>query len=72
MALIRIAKAKPLEGFKVELTLTTGEVVRRDLQPFLNGPVFDESAATKSNFGGCGPRTEPWYGRTALTFAPTL
>ncbi len=41
MALIRIAKVKPLEGFCVELTLTTGEVVRRDLQPFLNGPVFD-------------------------------
>jgi Protein of unknown function (DUF2442) len=41
MALIRIAKVKPLEGFNVELTLTTGEVVRRDLRPFLNGPVFD-------------------------------
>jgi hypothetical protein len=41
LALIRIAKVKPLEGFKVELTLTTGEVVRRDLRPFLKGPVFD-------------------------------
>ncbi len=41
MALIRIAKLRPLEGFNVELTLTTGEVVRRDLRPFLNGPVFD-------------------------------
>ena len=41
MVLIRIAKAKPLGGFNVELTLTTGEVVRRDLQPFLNGPVFE-------------------------------
>ena len=41
MALIRIANAQPLEGFNVELTLSTGEVVRRDLQPFLNGPVFD-------------------------------
>jgi hypothetical protein len=41
MGLIRIAEVKPLEGFNVELTLTTGEVVRRDLQPFLNGPVFD-------------------------------
>ena len=41
MALIRIAKVRPLEGFNVELTLTTGEVVRRDLRPFLNGPVFD-------------------------------
>jgi hypothetical protein len=41
MALIRIAKVKPLGGFNVELTLTTGEVIQRDLQPFLNGPVFD-------------------------------
>lgn len=41
MALIRIAKARPLDGYEVELTLTTGDVIRRDLQPFLNGPVFD-------------------------------
>jgi len=41
MALIRIAKVKPLEGFNVELTLTTGEVIRRDLEPLLNGPVFE-------------------------------
>ncbi len=41
MALTRIMKVNPLEGFDAELTLTTGEVVRRDLQPYLNGPVFD-------------------------------
>jgi hypothetical protein len=41
MALIRIAKAKPLDGFRVELTLSTGEVVERDLEPLLKGPVFD-------------------------------
>ena len=29
MSLIRIAKVKPLDGFNVELTLTTGEIVRR-------------------------------------------
>jgi hypothetical protein len=41
MGLIRIVKAKPLDGFKAEFTLTTGEVVERDLKPFLNGPIFD-------------------------------
>ena len=41
MALIRIANAKSREGFNVELSLNTGEVVRRDLQPFLDGRVFD-------------------------------
>ena len=41
MALIRISKVRALNRFEVELTLTTGDVIRRDLQPFLNGPVFD-------------------------------
>jgi hypothetical protein len=50
MALIRITKVKPLEGFNVELALTTGEVVRRDLQPFLNGPVFDLIRSDEEQF----------------------
>lgn len=50
MALIRIAEVKLLEGFNVELTLTTGEVIRRDLQPFLNGPVFDLSRNDEQQF----------------------
>jgi hypothetical protein len=41
MALVRIAKVRPLSGFEVELTLTTGDVICRDLRPFLDGPVFD-------------------------------
>jgi hypothetical protein len=41
MDLIRIAKAEPLNGFKVELTLTTGEAIQRDVGRFLSGPVFD-------------------------------
>ena len=41
MTLTRIAAVKPLEVFDVELTLTTGEVIRRDLHPFLNGLVFE-------------------------------
>jgi hypothetical protein len=31
---MRIAKVKPLSGFEVELTLTTEDVIRRDLLPF--------------------------------------
>jgi hypothetical protein len=50
MALIRIAKVKPLEGFNVELTLTTGEVVQRDLRPLLNGIMFDSIRADEQQF----------------------
>ena len=41
MGLVRISDVKPLDQFQVEVTLTTGEVVRRDLGTLLNGPVFD-------------------------------
>lgn len=41
MALVRISNVKPLNEFHVEITLTTGEIVQRDLRPLLNGPVFD-------------------------------
>lgn len=41
MALIRISNVKPLNAFQVEITLTTGEVVRRDLSALLTGQVFD-------------------------------
>ena len=41
MAMVRIVDVRPLNGFQVELKLTTGEVVQRDLRPFLLGPVFE-------------------------------
>jgi hypothetical protein len=50
MALIRISSVKPLNGFQVELTLTTGEVVQRDLRPFLNGPIFDSIREDEEQF----------------------
>jgi hypothetical protein len=50
MRLSRIAEVKPLEGFEVELTLTTGEVVRRDLQPLLEGPIFDSIRSDEHQF----------------------
>ncbi len=40
MALVRISNVKPLDDFQVEITLTTGEVVRRDIGPLLEGPIF--------------------------------
>jgi hypothetical protein len=42
MKLVRIREAKPLGSYRVELTLTDGRVVERDLGPMLVGPVFSE------------------------------
>jgi hypothetical protein len=50
MTLIRITEVKPLDGFNVELTLTTGDVIQRDLQPFLNGPIFDSIRNDEGQF----------------------
>ena len=50
MALIRISNVKPLTAFQVEITLTTGEVVRRDLSALLTGPVFDSIRTDQDHF----------------------
>ena len=42
MRLVRIREAKPLDSSRVQLTLTDGRVVERDLEPMLVGPVFAE------------------------------
>ena len=42
MKFVRIREAKPLGGYRVQLTLTDGRVVERDLGPMLVGPVFSE------------------------------
>jgi hypothetical protein len=42
MRLVRIREAKPLNDYRVLLTLTDGRVVERDLEPMLVGPVFAE------------------------------
>ena len=52
MALIRIVEAKPLEHFNVELTLTTGEIIQRNLEPLLQGPVFDSIREHEEQFRG--------------------
>lgn len=41
MKLVRIRDAKPLGDHRVELTLTDGRIVQRDLGPMLVGPIFD-------------------------------
>ena len=42
MKLVRIREARPLGNYRIELTLTDGRVVERDLGPMLAGPVFTE------------------------------
>ncbi len=42
MKLFRIREAKLLDGYLVQLILTDGRAVERDLQPLFVGPVFDE------------------------------
>ncbi len=50
MKLVRISNVKPLDGYNVELTLTSGEVVQRDLRPLLNGPVFGSIRSDQEGF----------------------
>jgi hypothetical protein len=50
MPLVRIADVKPLDGRRVEMTLTTGEVVQRELGHLLIGPVFDEIRGDDEQF----------------------
>jgi hypothetical protein len=40
-AMLRIRRATALEGYRVRLTLTNGDVVERDLDGLIWGPVFE-------------------------------
>jgi hypothetical protein len=42
MKFVRIREAKALGSYRVQLTLTDGRVIERDLGPMLEGPVFSE------------------------------
>ena len=42
MKLVRIREVKPMGGHRVQLTLTDGRSIERDLGPMLRGPVFAE------------------------------
>jgi hypothetical protein len=50
MAMVRIASVKPLNGFQVELKLTTGKIVQRDLRTFLKGAIFDSIREHEDQF----------------------
>ena len=50
MPMVRISRVKPLTGFRVELELTTGEFVQRDLRPYLRGAVFERIAQEEELF----------------------
>jgi len=50
MRLVRIREAKPLDGYRVQLTLTDGRMVERDLGPMLVGPVFAEIRNDEARF----------------------
>ena len=41
MSLIRITEVEPLANWRLRLTLTNGEIIERDISPFLHGPVFE-------------------------------
>ena len=48
--MVRIREAKPLDNYRVQLTLTGGRVVERDLGPILVGPVFAEIRNDEARF----------------------
>jgi hypothetical protein len=50
MRLVRIREVKPLGDLRVQLTLTDGRVVERDLGPMFLGPVFDELRNDEARF----------------------
>lgn len=50
LALTRIAAAVTLAGRRVQLTLTDGRVIERDLAPLLTGPVFDQIRLSDQRF----------------------
>ncbi len=50
MRLVRIREAKPLDSYLVQLTLTDGRVLERDLAPLLVGPVFAETRNDVAQF----------------------
>jgi hypothetical protein len=51
MELLRIQKVRPLDGFRLELTLTNGSIVERDIAALLVGQVFEPLRADPALFG---------------------
>lgn len=38
--MLRIEGVEPLEGFRLQLTLSNGDVIERDVEPLLRGALF--------------------------------
>jgi hypothetical protein len=69
MRLVRIRDAKPLDNYRVQLTLTDGRVVERDLGPMLVGPVLAEIRNDEARFREMW-KAALWSGLPAPTCAP--
>jgi hypothetical protein len=50
MKLLRIREVKPMDGHRVQLTLTDGGVIERDLGPMLTGAIFSEIRSDETRF----------------------
>lgn len=48
--MLRIRKARALDDYRVQLTLTNGDVVERDLAGLIWGPVFEPLRADYEKF----------------------
>ena len=46
----RISHVEPLGGHKLRLTLTTGDVIERDVSKYLVGPVFEAIRTDPAKF----------------------
>jgi hypothetical protein len=51
MALLRIAHASPMGGFKLRLTLSDGSIMERDVAQLLRGPIFERIRNDPAEFG---------------------
>ena len=50
MKLVRVCAARPMDGHRVQLTLTDGRVIERDVGPMLTGPIFSEIRSNPVRF----------------------
>lgn len=72
MTMVRIVDVKPLKDFHVELKLSTGEIVQRDLRPLLKGAIFSPFWSMRINFAKGVQTMGRQCGQTAPTFVPML
>jgi len=63
MKLVRIRQAKALGNYRVQLTLTDGRVIERDIGPMLEGPVFSEIRNDEMRFMEFRVKAARWFGR---------